>query len=664
MKQEAQAKQLIDQEHQHIENTVVKPEQSVTELSRLTEAERYRVLVEWNNTQTPYPEEKCIHQLFESQAARTPDAVALSIEGQEMTYQELHALSNQLAHYLRKLGVGPEILVGICMERSLEMIVGLLGVLKAGGAYLPLDPAYPQERLTLLIQDAQISLLVTHKRLLAALSNYAEQIVGLDTDWEILAQESAEHVTSGVEAHNLAYTIYTSGSTGKPKGVLVTHQNIVHSTFARIMYYSPVDNLLLLPPFIFDVAAGVIFGTLCQGGKLVLPRVGSELELSYLTALIAQHRISHLTWATFLYTLLLEQVKTHDLTSLRSVTIGGEPCPRDLVERHYELLPQVPLFNEYGPTEATVWCSVYRCQPGHPNAVVPIGRPIPNMQIYVLDAHLQPVPVGVPGELYIGGNGLARGYLGAPEMTASRFIPNPFSDRPGDRLYKTGDMARYLSTGDIEFLGRDDQQLKIRGFRIEPGEIEAVLKQLPAVRQAVVVAREITPDDKRLVAYIVAAQEEALSATHIRSALIEKLPEYMQPSSIVLLDTFPLTPTGKIDSRALPMPDKTNTLRDETLVAPGNPTEGRLAEIMAELLGLEQVGIDDDFFRLGGHSLLAAKLIAQVAEVFEIDLTLRFLFEAPTVRQLARETERLIIARLEDMTEDEALRLLESEFSL
>jgi amino acid adenylation domain-containing protein len=635
--------------------------------------------------QIPYPENQCIHQLFEAQVKRTPDAVALVFEGQEMTYRELNALSNQFAHYLKKLrvknlrgkksSVAPEVPVGICMDRSLEMIVGLLGVLKAGGAYLPLDPTYPPERLTFLLQNTHTSLLVTHTRLLAELSPYAEHVVGLDTTWETIAQESTADVVSDVAAHNLTYIIYTSGSTGKPKGVQVTHQNIVHSTFARMLYYGPVDSILLLSPFIFDVGTGVIFWALCQGSKLVLPRAGAELELSYLAELIAHHRISHMTWATFLYRLLLEQAPTHDLTSLRTVSVGGEACPRDLVERHYELLPQVPLFNEYGPTEATVWCSVYPCQPGYQHAIMPIGRPVPNTQIYLLDAHLQPVAPGEPGELYVGGNGLARGYLGEPEMTASRFIPDPFSDQSGNRsenktenrLYKTGDLARYLPTGDIEFLGRDDQQVKIRGFRVEPGEVEAVLKQLPAVHQAAVTAQELTPGDKRLVAYLVPAQGEALIASHIRSALTEKLPEYMRPSSIVLLETIPLSATGKIDYHALPMPDTTNMLQNVTLepeTLPTTPTEERLAEIMAELLRLEQVGIDDDFFQLGGHSLLAAKFIAQVAEMFEVDLALRTLFETPTVRHLAREIERLIIARLENMSEDEALQLLESQFTL
>jgi amino acid adenylation domain-containing protein len=618
--------------------------------SVFTRAEHCMLLTECNNVQILYQESTCIHRLFEAQVENTPDAVALIYEGREITYRRLNALANQFAHYLQRSGVGPEVLVGICMERSLEMIVGLLGVLKAGGAYVPLDPTYPQERLVFLLQDARIALLVTHKRLLlelaGELSKYTERIIGLDANWEILAQENEENVTSEVDVHNLAYVIYTSGSRGKPKGVLITHKNLFHSILAHMRCHEPVTCLLLLVPFVFDVAAGSIFTTLCQGGTLVLPRTKFELEMSYLASLIAQYHVSDLMWTPFPYALLIEQAEAKALSSLRTITIGGEPLPKRLLERHYELLPQATLFNAYGPTETTIWSSVYQCQPQQTGVTVPIGRPMPGTQIYLLDSTMHPVPVGVPGELYIGGDGVARGYLNNSRLTAEKFMLDHFSNRPGAQLYRTGDLACYHPDGNIEFLGRIDQQVKIRGFRIELGEIEAVLEQLTGIRQAVVVAREDTPGDKRLVAYIIADQEQKLSLSSMQKILAEKLPVYMLPAAFVLLDALPLTINGKIDHRALPPADSTNTLRAGTRIAPRTVTEEQLCKTMATLLGLDEVGIDDNFFLLGGHSLLGTKLIAHISEIFAVNLTTRSLLDAPTVRALAHVVEQLVLTKV------------------
>jgi surfactin family lipopeptide synthetase A len=622
-----------------LEGIVADPDKRLWELPLLTVAQQQQ-LVALNNTKADYPLEACIHQLFEAQVERTPDAVAVVFENEQLTYRELNRRANQLAHHLQKLGVQPEMLVGICVERSLEMVVGLLGILKAGGAYLPLDPSYPQERLAFMLEDAQVSVLLTQQKLLAGLPEYKGHRFCLDTEWEVLAQESEEKPVSNVTTDNLAYTIYTSGSTGKPKGVLVTHQNLVHSTSARISYYSePVTSFLLLSSFAFDSSIAGIFWTLCQGGILVLPPDKFQQELLQLTKFIAQHQISHLLSLPSLYSLILEQAEPQQLTCLRTVIVAGEPCSRELIERHSKLLAHTSLFNEYGPTEGTVWSSVYHCQPSGLRTQVPIGRPIANMQIYLLDKYLNPVPIGVPGEIHIGGAGIARGYLNRPELTNQKFIPNPFSDEPGQRLYKTGDLARYLSDGNIEFLGRLDHQVKIRGFRIEQGEVESTLLQHPTVRETTVIAREDIPGDKRLVAYVVPNPEQTPTIDELRRFLKQKLPDYMVPSAFVLLDALPLTPNGKVDRRALPAPDQSRPDQSVTFVAPRSPIEQQLADIWAEVLRLEQVGIHDNFFELGGHSLLATQVISRLRQAFGVELPVRTLFEAPTVADLGARLE-------------------------
>ena len=487
-----------------LEGVVTNPEQHLADLPIMTQAQRQQALMEWNDTKMTYPQDKCIHELFEAQVEKTPNAIAMMFEDEQLTYRELNERANQLTQHLQGLGVGPEVRVGLCMPRALELIVGVLGILKAGGAYVPLDPAYPAERQAFVLQDAQVGVVVTQHELLGKLPIQGIQVVCLDTDWQVIRREEQERPSSGVRAENLAYVIYTSGSTGRPKGVLITHQNVVHSTFARLAYYREhVTRYLLLSSLAFDSSVAGIFWTLCQGGALVVPQQGLESDPSQIAELIAEKQISHILSVPSLYSLLLTQGKPQQLTSLHTVIVAGEPCPRTLPATHSELLPQASFFNEYGPTEATVWSSVYRIRSQELGMHVPIGRPIANTQLYLLDAYQQPVPIGVPGELYIGGAGVARGYLNRAELTARRFIPNPFSSEPGTRLYKTGDLASYLPDGTIDFLGRIDHQVKLRGFRIEPEEIQALLDQHPAVQESIVVAREDRPDHRYLVAYVV-----------------------------------------------------------------------------------------------------------------------------------------------------------------
>jgi amino acid adenylation domain-containing protein len=538
----------------------------------------------------------------------------------------------------------------------MEMVIGILGILKAGGAYLPLDPAYPKERLAFMLEDTGVSVLLTQERLLETLPKHTAKVICLDTDWEsiqvridssiqnspphppLVRGEYEEGESQGAgktqNPSSLAYAIYTSGSTGKPKGVLVTHQNLVHSTWTRHLYYhQPVTSFLLLSSFAFDSSVAGIFWTLCQGGMLVLPQ-DFQKDPQQLTELIARHRVSHLLTVPSFYSLLLEQAKLGQLDSLRVAIVAGEVCRKELVERHYQQLPQASLFNEYGPTEGTVWSSVYHCQPCELNNQIPIGCPIANTQIYLLDAQLQPVPIGIVGELYIGGAGVARGYLNRPELTAEKFIPNPF--QPGERLYKTGDLACYLPDGTIKFLGRIDHQVKLRGFRLELGEIEAVLNQYPGVQDVAAIVREDESGDQRLVAYVVPSQQQVLTLRELRDFLKERLPDYMMPSAFVLLDSLPLLPNGKVDRHALPVPEGLRPTLAAAYEAPRSEVERAIATVWRSMLHLEKVGIHDNFFDLGGHSLLMVQVNNKLRDVFNRDLSIVELFQNPTISSLAQ----------------------------
>ena len=609
-----------------LEAIVANPSERIDQLPMLTEVEQQQLLIQWNDTQVDYPQDKCIHQLFEEQVERTPDAVAVVFENQQLTYQQLNAKANQLAHHLQTLGVSADVLVGICVERSLEMLIGLLGILKAGGAYVPLDPEYPQERLQYILDDALVSVLLTQQRILDRLPPNQAKLVCLDDIWEKIAQNNQNNPASGVTAFYLANLIYTSGSTGKPKGVMVEHTGLVNLAQAQIQTFGlDCDSRILqFASLSFDASIWEIIMALGSGATLYLGTKDSLLPGTPLIQRLKDYSITHIT----LPPSALAVLPAEEIPALQTIIVAGEACSAELIKKWSV---GRNFFNAYGPTEASVCATIAKCTPF--DQKISIGRPIANAQIYILDSHLQPVPVGIPGELHIGGAGLARGYFNRPELTQEKFIPNPFEQVGASRLYKTGDLARYLSDGNIEYLGRIDNQVKIRGFRIELGEIEAVLSQNADVQTSCVIAREDTPGEKRLVAYVVPQTEVMPTVSVLRQFLKTKLPDYIVPNAFVILEALPLTPNGKVDHRALPAPDLHSEL--EKFVAPRNPTEETLALIWSQVLMLEQVGIHNNFFELGGHSLLATQVISRLQEAFEISLPLRYLFESPTVAQLS-----------------------------
>ena len=615
-----------------LEAIVANPEQRVAQLPLLTEAERNQLLVEWNNTRTEYPQDKCIHQLFEEQVERTPDHVAVVFEDQKLTYRELNAKANQLAHYLQKLGVGPEVLVGICVEPSLLMLIGLLGILKAGGAYVPLDPEYPKERLAFMLEDAQVSVLLTQQTLVETLPQHSAQVLYLDAN-EFAAGEGVDNATSNTKSTNLAYLLYTSGSTGKPKGVAIEHCSTVAllSWATAVFSREQLAGVLASTSFCFDISVFELFVPLSCGGKVILAE--NALHLSSLPA------ADEVTLINTVPSAIAELLRAKGIPEgVRTVNLAGEALPQRVVELLYQQETIQEVFNLYGPSEDTVY-STYALVKRDSQKAPPIGRAISNTQTYILDAYQQPVPIGVPGELHLGGAGLARAYLNRPELTEEKFISHPFNNEPGVRLYKTGDLVRYLPDGNIEFLGRIDHQVKVRGNRIELGEIESVLGQHPNVREVVVTAREDVPGDKRLFAYVVPNQEQTTTPRDLRHFLKEKLPDYMMPSAFVLLEALPRTPNGKVERRALPVPDKARPELEETFVAPRTPVEEVLAGIWAEVLGLDRVGVQDNFFELGGHSLLATQVISRVRDAFSVELSLYSLFEASTITSLGEKIE-------------------------
>lgn len=631
-------------------------------MSLLTEAEQQQ-LEAWNATQQSYPRNACVPQLVAMQAAATPEAIALVAGDQVLSYRELNRRANQLAHYLQMLGVGLNVLVGLCLERSLEMVVGLLAILKAGGAYVPLDPTSPPERLSFMLEDAQVPVLITQQHFKAHLSAPGVHTVCLDTDAEKVGQQSETDPTSSVTASDLAYVIYTSGSTGQPKGALIPHDGLLNLIFwhQRAFAVTSSDRATQVASPAFDATGWELWPYLTCGASIYLPDEETRVAPVALRNWLVHQGIT----ITFLPTLLAESMMSLEWPStspLRFLLTGA-----DKLQQYPS--PNLPfaLINNYGLTEASVVNLSGRVLPtAHTDGAPSLGRPIANTQIYLLNEHRQQVPIGEPGELYIGGVGLADGYLNHPELTSERFIPHPWISEPQARLYKTGDLARYLPDGQVEFLGRSDYQVKIRGFRIELGEIEAILNHHPGVRQVVVVAREDVPDDKHLVAYIVMNQQPA-SIDELRGFLQTQFPDYMIPTAFVLLEALPQTPNGKVDRNALPAPDTLKSMHDEPVAVPcppdrvsQTPLEERLTNVVTTLLKVEQVGIDDNFFLLGGHSLLGTQLIMQIAEMFGVDLSLRTLFDAPTVRQLASEIEQRIVAKMEAMSDDEALHLLTS----
>ncbi len=622
-----------------VEGIVADPEVRLGDLPLMNEAERHRLLIEWNATQATHPQAKLIHQLFEAQEERTPDAIAAIFEDQQLTYRELNMRANQLAHHLRARDAGPDVLIGVCMERSLELVVALLATLKAGGAFVPIDLEYPRGRRDFMVEDSAIGIILTHSHVRTAIKQSAAEIVAVDTEWDIVSGRPTDNPTVPLEPLNLAYVIYTSGSTGEPKGAANTHAGILNRLLWMQKSYplNEGDSVLQKTPLSFDVSVWEFFWPLMTGVRLLVTRPGGHRDSRYLAHLIATKGVTTLHFVPSMLRVFLQEIKTTNCPTLKRVVCSGEALTRDLQQRFFERL-HAELHNLYGPTEAAIDVTSWRCAPADTHREIPIGKPIDNTQLYVLDGQLNPVPIGIAGEIYIAGAGLARGYLKRPELTAERFIPHPFSAEPGARLYRTGDRARYRGDGNLEYLGRIDQQVKIRGHRIEPGEVESRLCAHAGVKEAVVISREDQPGDKRLVGYVVGAQGAELEPGILRAHLKESLPEYMVPSALVFLEALPLTPNGKLDRKALPAPDVGAEFKDQ-YVAPRNATEELLCGIWAEVLGVEQVGTHDNFFALGGHSLLATQVISRVRQRLASELKLRELFQTPTVAGLAEIIE-------------------------
>jgi amino acid adenylation domain-containing protein len=619
------------------------PARRIDELPLLSEAERVVLLEEWNDTGRPYPRGECLHELFEAQAERTPGSTALIFGGRRITYGELNARANQTAHLLRSSGVGPEVVVGLYLERSPEMLTSILGVLKAGGAYLPIDRSYPQERIRGMLEDARIGVLLTQSSLRDGLPACGVEVVSVDAEPEGMAAAGVENPPALARPDNLAYVIYTSGSTGRPKGVAISHGSAVTMLhWARETFDAgQLRGVLASTSISFDLSVFEMFLPLSFGGRVVL--VQNVLELPRLPA------ADEVTLVNTVPSAMAELMRVGGVpASVRTVNLAGEALKAELVERIYEQTAATQVWNLYGPTEDTTYSTYALVAPAAP---VTIGRPIACTQVYLLDAQRQPVPVGVAGELYLGGDGLARGYLKRPALTAERFVPDPFGGRAGARLYRTGDLARYRGDGTIEYLGRGDEQVKIRGFRIELGEIEAALGRHPSVREAVVVAREADGGDKQLVAYLVAGGGRAPAVEEVRAFLKARLPDYMIPSAFVHLDALPLTPNGKVDRRALPAPERTRPDLAGAFVAPRTGIEEMVAAAWSQVLGLERIGVHDNFFALGGHSLLATRVVTRLRETFQMELPVRSLFESPTVAEMAS----LIVREQIGGADDEAL---------
>jgi amino acid adenylation domain-containing protein len=602
------------------------PARPVFDITPLAESERRKILVEFNATAKDYRRDLCIHDFFEAQVERTPEAISVICEHERLTYRELNARANLLAHYLRQQGVVPEMLVGVCLERSIDMLVGILGVLKAGGAYVPLDPAYPEDRLAAILEDARAPILLAQERTANTLPDHVARLILLDRDWPKISTQPATNPAPTATANNLGYVLFTSGSTGRPKGVAIEHRSA--ATFIQwareIFPPEEIAGTLFSTSICFDLSVFEIFVPLSQGGKVMIAQ--NALALPKLPA------AQEVTLINTVPSAIAELVRMEGIpASVQVVNLAGEALPSILARQIYERTGVAKVYNLYGPTEDTTY-STYTLVPR--GGKVTIGRPLPNTQAYILDESRQLLPIGVPGELYLAGDGLARGYFGREDLTKERFIPNPFSKESGARMYRTGDLARFLADGNIQYLGRIDNQVKLRGFRIELGEIEAVLAKHPSVQSVVVIVREDNPGDKRLVAYVVPSGT-SISGALLKDLARQRLPEYMVPSAFVQLRALPLSPNGKINRRLLPAPDW-HTTDGEKLVAPRNELESKFVKIWQTVLGIPKIGVRDNFFDLGGHSLTAARVLAEVERTTGKELPLSALFRGATVESLAR----------------------------
>jgi amino acid adenylation domain-containing protein len=648
--EEATMRRFLDQFERLLAGVVKDPQQRLSHLDLLGADERAQVVEEWNRTQSAYPFRACVHELFEAQAARQPDATALIMGEARLSYGELERRANGVAHHLRSLGVGPETIVGVHLERSFELVVALLAILKAGGAYLPLDPGYPRYRLDDMLADAGASILLTQQLLAGSLSLPGGAVVPLDTT-EFTQEEETAPTGGGARPQNLAYVIYTSGSTGRPKGVMSTHAGAVNALayLGAVHGLSEDDRVLQIPPVSFDASVRDIFGTLLSGASLVMVRqdyakipgeLANEMERRAVTAILS-------ITPTMLEALSEEIGRRGAIYSVRLILTAGEVLKAGLCREVRATLKRAQIVNQYGATEATMASTLFRVPAfgASTGLSIPGGRPIGNAQIYVLDPSGEPSPIGVPGEICIGGVGLARGYHGKAALTAERFVPNVF--RHGERLYRTGDIGRWRASGDIEYLGRADRQVKVRGFRIEPAEIEQQLLSHDAVGAVAVVPQELLSGESGLVAYVVSASEVLPSSTALRAHLAARLPDYMVPAAYVTMSALPLTPNGKLDRRALPkLPNRPDTV---DYVTPRNAVEDMIIDIWRDILKIDKIGVHDNFFDLGGHSLLATRVVVNTNDYLGINVPLRAIFDNPTVAGFAEPVERQISRKLEQL---------------
>jgi amino acid adenylation domain-containing protein len=630
---------LIERIGGHILNLLkgisANPDLCISDYKILTETEERKISIEWNNTDKQYEREVCLHELFERQVDRSPDAVALVYEEMELTYRELDQRSNKLAHYLRDIGIGPESLVGVFMERSLEMVIALYGILKSGGAYVPLDPEYPEERIQYMASDTNVPVILTQRHLEKKLPETRTKIISVDSNWDDISKMRNARPDNLNTENNLAYVIYTSGSTGKPKGVMNEHRGICNRLFWMQDEYkmNERDRVLQKTPFSFDVSVWEFFWPLQVGATLVIAMPGGHRDNAYLVRMVQENKITTMHFVPSMLQLFLEEGGLEKCRSLKRIICSGEALRAEHQKRFFERLKTTELHNLYGPTEAAVDVTYWHCQPDDDRNIVPIGFPIANTQMFILNTELQPVPIGCVGELHIGGVQVARGYLNRPELTAEKFIEDPFSQRPNARVYKTGDLGRYLADGSIEYIGRTDFQVKIRGLRVELGEIEAHIDKFDGIGQCAVVLSEEREGDQRLVAYYTALPSQSVDTKELRKYLQSCLPDYMIPHLFMKLDKMPLSPNGKLDRKALPKP-KLERNRDAVFIAPRTQEEKIVADVWKELLRLDEVGVEDSFFNLGGHSLLLVRMLGKLKPQFDKELNIIDFFRYPTISKL------------------------------